>query len=39
MKVLIIEDEIPAQQILLRLLGRYFPDFTIMGILDSVDTP
>ena len=38
MKVLIIEDEIPAQQILLRLLGRYFPDFTIMGILDSVDT-
>ena len=31
MKVLIIEDEIPAQR-------RYFPDFTIMGILDSVDT-
>lgn len=38
MKILIIEDEIPAQQILLRLLGRYFPHFTIEGILDSVDS-
>ena len=38
MRVLIIEDEIPAQQILMKFLGRFFPDFTIVGILDSVDT-
>lgn len=37
MRVLIIEDEIPAQQILIKLVARYFPDFTIAGILDSVD--
>lgn len=37
MRILIIEDEIPAQQILIRLLGRYFPDFTIAGTIDSVD--
>lgn len=37
MKILIIEDEIPAQQILLRLTGRFFPDFTVVGIIDSVD--
>ena len=38
MRVLIIEDEIPAQQILMKFLGRFFPDFTIVGILDSVGT-
>ena len=37
MNVLIIEDEIPAQQILAKLTGRFFPGFTIVGILDSVD--
>ena len=38
MRVLIIEDEIPAKQILMKFLGRFFPDFTIVGILDSVGT-
>ncbi len=37
MRVLIIEDEIPAQQILIKLVARYFPDFKIAGILDSLD--
>ena len=37
MKVLIIEDEIPAQQILMRLIGKYFPDFTVQGTIDSVE--
>ena len=37
MKVLIIEDEIPAQQILKRLIGKFFPDFTVSGTIDSVD--
>ncbi|HIZ86808.1 MAG TPA: LytTR family DNA-binding domain-containing protein [Candidatus Coprenecus pullistercoris] len=36
MKVLIIEDEIPARQILIKLIGKYFPDFQIAGTLDSV---
>lgn len=38
MKVLIIEDEIPAQQLLLRLLKKYYPDFLVVEILDSVAT-
>ena len=37
MKVLIIEDEIPAQQILIKLIGKYFPDFTVSGTIDSVE--
>ena len=36
MDVLIIEDELPAQQILIRLIKQYFPDFNIIGALDSV---
>lgn len=36
MNVLIIEDERPAQQLLIRLLGKYYPDFTIVSILDSI---
>lgn len=36
MDVLIIEDEIPAQQILIRMLKRYFPDFRTAAVLDSV---
>ena len=36
MDVLIIEDELPAQQILVRLIKQYFSDFNIIGALDSV---
>lgn len=36
MKVLLIEDERPAQQLLIRLLGKYYPDFTIVSVLDSI---
>lgn len=36
MNILIIEDEIPAQQILIKMLGRFFPDFRICGVLDSI---
>lgn len=36
MNILIIEDEIPAQQQLIRLLTKHFPDFSITAILDSV---
>lgn len=36
MNVLIIEDEIPAQQQLLRLLSKHFPDLKVAGILDSI---
>lgn len=36
MDVLIIEDELPAQQILVRLIKLYFSDFNIIGALDSV---
>lgn len=36
MNVIIIEDEIPAQQQILRLLGKHFPDFKVSAILDSV---
>lgn len=38
MDVLIIEDEIPAQQMLVRLLKKYFPEFRTAGILDSVSS-
>lgn len=37
MKVLIIEDEIPAQNLLVRLLSKYYPSFKIVGILDSIE--
>lgn len=36
MTVLIIEDEIPAQQQLLRLLSKHFPDLRVVGLLDSI---
>ncbi len=36
MDVLIIEDELPAQQILIKLIRKYFPEFNIIGALDSV---
>lgn len=36
MDVLIIEDELPAQQNLIKLIRTYFPDFNIIGALDSV---
>lgn len=36
MDVLIIEDELPAQQILVRLIKQYFSDINIIGALDSV---
>lgn len=38
MDVLIIEDEIPAQQMLVRLLKKHFPEFRTAGILDSVSS-
>lgn len=36
MKILILEDELPAQKQLRKLIEKYFPDFTIMGALTSV---
>ena len=36
MNVLIIEDEIPAQMQLQRMLNKHFPEFNIMAMLDSV---
>ena len=36
MTVLIIEDEIPAQQQLLRLLSKHYPELNVVGILDSI---
>lgn len=36
MNVLIIEDELPAQQQLLRLLSKHFPDLMVVGLLDSI---
>lgn len=36
MDVLIIEDEIPAQQQILRLLAKYYPGLKVAGILDSL---
>jgi len=37
MDILIIEDEIPAQQLLIRLIKKYFSDFRIIGTLDSIN--
>lgn len=34
--ILIIEDEIPARQQLVRLIASHYPDFRIAGLLDSV---
>ena len=36
MRILVIEDEIPAQQQLLRLLSKHYPDLVVVGILDSI---
>lgn len=36
MNVLIVEDEVPAQQQLIRLMDRYFPEFKIVEIKDSI---
>ncbi len=36
MKAVIIEDEIPAQQILQRLIKKYFPELEIAAIMDSI---
>jgi two-component system LytT family response regulator len=36
MNVLIIEDELPAQQQILRLLAKHFPELKIAGIIDSL---
>jgi len=38
MDILIIEDEIPAQQLLIRLIKKYFSDFKIIGSLDSISS-
>ncbi len=38
MDILIIEDEIAAQHLLIRLLNKYFPLFKIAGVLDSLTT-
>ncbi len=38
MNVLIIEDEIPAQNVLVRLLKKYYPDFNVLDILDSTES-
>lgn len=32
MKVLIIEDEVPAQEELIRILQKYFPDIEIIDL-------
>ena len=37
MRVLIIEDELIAQQALVRVLTTHFQDIQICGVLDSVD--
>ncbi|NLH23861.1 MAG: response regulator, partial [Bacteroidales bacterium] len=37
MKVLILEDEVPAQMQLKRLFSVYYPDTVIAAVLDSVD--
>jgi DNA-binding LytR/AlgR family response regulator len=37
MKILIVEDEIPAQIQLERLIGAYYPDFEIMARIESVN--
>ena len=37
MKVVIIEDEAPAQELIQRLIRKYYPDFRIVSILDSID--
>ena len=37
MNVLIIEDELVAQQALVRALTTHFNDITVCGVLDSVD--
>ncbi len=36
MKVLIVEDEIPAQDELVRILRKHFPDMTVAGVTGSV---
>lgn len=36
MNILIVEDEIPAQKLLIRLISKYYPDFNIVAILDSI---
>ncbi|MCI2082802.1 MAG: LytTR family DNA-binding domain-containing protein [Bacteroidales bacterium] len=36
MNVLIIEDELPAQQQILRLMAKHYPELKIAGILDSI---
>lgn len=38
MNILIIEDEIPAQQQLLRLIRKYYPGSEIAGVLDSISS-
>ena len=35
MNILIIEDELPARQRLVKLINKYFPDFNICAELDS----
>jgi two-component system LytT family response regulator len=36
MNVLIIEDELPAQQQILMMLGKHFPELKVVGMLDSL---
>lgn len=38
MKILIVEDEIPAQEELIRILQKHFPDIEIAGVTESVRT-
>src|SRR5574344_3114079 len=37
MKLLIVEDEIPAQQKVVRLINKYYPEFDIIKITDSIE--
>lgn len=36
MNILIVEDEIPAQKLLIRLIEKYYPNFKIAAIIDSI---